>query len=86
MNAAQSKTEASKSAAKPAMFWVQIVEPRIGRKHPVARDYIVAASDAGQALAVFDDEYGEHQREGCNVFVNPWLGRVARLAATGSAA
>jgi len=74
-------TQAMNQPKTPALFWLRIVEPRVGRKNPVARDYIVLANDGDDAIAVFDAEHGAHQREGASTFVKPWDGKIARISA-----
>lgn len=62
------------------MYWLSITSPKVGRKKQIVNTFVVLATDAEQAVAVFDEEYGRHHRDGCVVFVEPYFGRVARIA------
>ncbi len=76
-------TQAPTAMPAVGLFRLRLVEPTVGRRKPIARDYLVMAHDKEEAIANFDNEYGSHQREGATTLVEAWVGKVARLNTSG---
>ncbi|MCZ8254497.1 MAG: hypothetical protein O9327_02295 [Polaromonas sp.] len=61
------------------LFKLTLTEPAVGRRKPAKRDFIVMASSCDNAIEVFDNVYGAHQREGAQVTVTEWDCQVVQL-------
>ena len=68
-----------KATADHRLYRLRLAEPRVGRRKPVVRTFIVLAAGKDTVLEAFDAAYGAHQREGSTASIDEWVGDVAPL-------